>query len=240
MAAITFVTAFISSLTGMAGGVLMFAALNVFIPLRALVPIHGIVQLFNNVARSYYLRDHIRWSMCIPFGFGALLGAVVTTVLIAKYITEFFPLALLLGLIAYTLLRPKKMPEIRIADRHFFWVGIGTGFVGIVAGAVDPILAVFFVRRDLTKEEIVCNKSVMQMIIHFIKVPAYLFLGFSFLAHAELILILSCAGILGTWLGVHALRRLHPEIFMTLMKLALALAALRIAYRLYELGWPLP
>lgn len=38
----------ISSVTGMAGGILMFAAMNIFIPMRPLIAVHGVVQVFNN------------------------------------------------------------------------------------------------------------------------------------------------------------------------------------------------
>lgn len=59
-----------------------------------------------------------------------------------------------------------------------------TGSLGILAGAVDPLLAAFFLRDDLTKEEVVANKSMMQLITHLTKVPAFIFLGFSFVENA--------------------------------------------------------
>ncbi len=227
---------FITSLTGMAGGVLMFAAMNVFIPVRALVPIHGVVQIFNNAARSYYLRCDIRWAMFWPFTLGGLLGAALTTVLLARYVGEFLPLLLILGLIAYTLFRPKRLPEIRLADRNFFWVGLATGSLGIIAGVIDPILAAFFMRDDLSKEEIVANKSIMQMVIHLTKIPAFLYLGFAFAEHWQLLLVLSIAGIVGARAGILALNRISQALFMTVMKVALFIAGLRILYQLINMG----
>jgi len=230
------VASMITSITGMAGGVLMFAAMSVHMPVRALVAIHGTVQIFNNAARSWFLRSHIRWAMCAPFAVGAVLGAALTTLFIVKYVGEFFPLLILVGLILYTLFKPKRMPHLKIKDKNFFWVGIATGSLGIIAGAIDPLLAVFFIRDDLTKEEVVCNKSVMQLFAHLTKIPAYLFLGFSFMDNAYLIAILSLAAVVGAKLGVVVLRYINTQVFFALMKVALFIAAGRITYQLVQMG----
>ncbi|GAA0825673.1 MULTISPECIES: sulfite exporter TauE/SafE family protein [Marinomonas] len=236
--AIVFASA-ITSITGMAGGVLMFSAMSVFMPVKPLIAIHGVVQVFNNAARSWFLRTSIRWRMCSLFGIGAVLGALITTLFIVQYVGEFFPLLLLVCLILYTLFKPKHMPQVKIQEKNFFWVGIATGAMGIVVGAIDPLLAVFFIRDDLTKEEVVANKSLMQMFAHLTKIPAFLFLGFSFLDNAYLILVLSIAAVVGAKLGVIVLRYINTKFFFALMKLALFIAAGRIIYQLIQMGVPL-
>lgn len=222
----------ITSITGMAGGVLMFAAMNVFIPLRPLVAVHGAVQVMNNAARTWFLRQDVRWGMCLPFAAGAIIGALMATLFVAKVVGEFFPLLIIALLILYTLFKPKKMPALKIPDKHFFFVGVITGIMGIIVGVIDPLLAVFFIRDDLTKEEVVSNKSMMQMVTHCTKIPAYLFLGFSFFDHLELILFFGLAGVLGAKVGVIFLKRMNSEFFFLLMKAALLIAAVRIVYQL--------
>lgn len=222
----------ITSVTGMAGGVLMFAAMSLYMPLRPLVAVHGAVQVMNNAARTWFLRSDVRWKMCVPFSVGAVIGAGLATFFVARVVGDFFPLLLVLGLIVYTLFKPKKLPQIRLSDGQFFWVGIGTGAMGILVGVVDPLLAVFFMRDDLTKEEVVANKSMMQVITHCTKIPAYIFLGFSFWDHAELILILGLAGIVGAKVGVLILHKMKKDLFFLLMKIALSIAAIRIFFQL--------
>ena len=226
---------FITSLTGMAGGVLMFAAMNIYIPVRALVPIHGVVQMFNNATRSYHLRQDLRWSMVMPCSLRAILSAAATTVFIARYVGELFPLRIILVLTAYTVFRPVKAPPLKVSDKNFFWVGVATGSIGIIAGAVDPILAIFFLREDLSKESIVANKSMMQLVVHLTKIPAFIYLGFSFLEHADILIVLSLAGVVGGWLGVLALRRIQSQAFITLMKSALFISGAHILYQLIEM-----
>lgn len=226
----------ITSITGMAGGVLMFSAMSVFMPVKPLIAIHGVVQVFNNAARSWFLRSHIRWAMCLPFAFGTAIGAAITTFFIVQYVGQFFPLLNLVLLIFYTLFKPKRMPHFKVSNGNFFWVGMATGCMGIVVGAIDPLLAVFFMRDDMSKEEVVCNKSVMQMFTHLTKIPAYIFLGFSFIDNAYLIIVLSLAAVIGAKLGVIVLRFVSTNVFFLLMKLALLIAAGRIVYQLIQLG----
>ncbi|AOS97507.1 Sulfite exporter TauE/SafE [Microbulbifer aggregans] len=226
------VSAFVSAVTGGAGGILMFAALNVAIPLRLLVPIHGAVQLINNAARIYYVREHIRWDFCIPFFVGCTLGAVLMTLGLARLDWQELPLVLLAVLIFYTVFKPKRLPEIRLAPGQFGWLGLVTGSFGILAGAVDPLLAPFFVRRDLTPKEVVASKSVMQAWCHALKVPAFIYLGFAFSDHLGLILVLAVAAVVGTRIGVALLNRLDSELFFKLMRAALLLAGVRLVYQL--------
>ena len=224
----------VSSVTGMAGGVLMFAAMNLFIPLRPLIAIHGTVQIFNNAARGWFLRSAIRWSMCIPFGTGVVIGATATTLLVAKYVNDVIPLLLLAGLIFYALLKPERLPHIRLSDRNFFWVGILTGCMGILVGAVDPLLAVFFLRDDLSKEEVVANKSTMQLMCHLTKIPAFIHLGFAFGDHLGMIAAFTVAAVIGTRVGIYLLARIDTHIFFILMKIALWAAGLRVGFQLYQ------
>ena len=224
----------ISSVTGMAGGVLMFSAMNVFIPLRPLIAIHGAVQIFNNAARSWYLRTDLRLIMCGYFSVGAILGATITTLVIARYATELVPMMLLAGLIFYTLFKPKSMPKLKLTDRQFFWVGIATGSLGILAGAVDPLLAAFFMRDDLSKEEVVANKSMMQLVAHMTKVPAFIFLGFSFLDNLYLIVLFSIVAVVSTRFGLWLLSRINSGLFFRLMWWALCLAGVRVLYQIFQ------
>ncbi|WP_288132245.1 sulfite exporter TauE/SafE family protein [Microbulbifer sp.] len=226
------ISAFISAVTGSAGGILMFAALNVAVPLRMLVPIHGAVQLLNNLARIVYVREHIRWDQCIPFFIGCTIGSAAMTLGLANMDWQQLPLILLAVLIFYTVFKPKNLPEIRLQPRSFFWVGIATGTLGIIAGAVDPLLAAFFVRKDMTPKEIVANKSVMQAWCHALKVPAFIYLGFAFSDHLGLILLLTVAAVIGTRVGIALLNRIDSALFFNLMRAALLVAGARIVYQL--------
>jgi len=226
---IVFASSIISTVTGMAGGIIMLSGMNVFIPLSPLIPLHGAVQLFSTSARAWLLKRHLLTSMCLPFLFGAVLGAAgISMLMISLSPSHSIPFIILATLIAYTLFKPSNIPDIKIKHAHYFWVGIATGALGILVGAVDPLLGAFFYRDDLTKEEVVANKSLMAVITHLTKIPAYIFLGFSFIDHAMLIAILSLAGLMATKIGVLLLGRIDQNIFRVLMWWALFFTLIRL------------
>ncbi|MDN3610771.1 TSUP family transporter [Vibrio ostreicida] len=226
------IASLLSSLTGSAGGILMFSGMSVFIPLRPLIAIHASIQVVSNGIRAWLLRRDIRWAMCVPFFIGASLGAALTTRLLVELVSDVFALYLLLGLIGYTLFKPKRLPALNIKDKQFFWVGLAAGSLGIIAGAVDPLLTAFFLRDDLSKESIVANKSLMQLWVHLTKIPAFLYLGFSFVDNAGLIVIFSLAALLATKLGVFLLRKVNTGLFLRLMWWALFVSGAQLVYQI--------
>jgi len=213
----------------------MFSAMSIFIPINSLIAIHGAVQVISNGFRSFILINHVKKEMCLYFSVGAILGTVTMTYLLRHYADKLIPLVILAVLIAYTLFKPKSIPPIKLKDPSFFFVGFFTGVIGMLAGAIDPFLALFFMRDDLGKEEVVATKSMMQLTCHILKIPAFLFLGFSFIDNAFLIFLLSIFAIFGTKIGVTALRKINQKMFILIMWWALFFSGLYIIYKIYEL-----
>ena len=66
------VTATISGILGMAGGVTLLGVMTALLPAPVVVPLHGIVQLASNWTRTWAFRRHVRCARpaatwCTPF-----------------------------------------------------------------------------------------------------------------------------------------------------------------------------
>lgn len=228
-------TSVLSTVTGMAGGILLFALMNLFTPLAVTIPLHGVVQFCTNSSRVWLLRSYLLRTMCLYFAIGCLSGVIAATWLLSRTTLETLPLVLLAMLIFYTVFKPDRLPELRLPNWGYLPLGVVTGALGILAGPVDPLLAAFFVRSDLSREQIVVNKSAMQAWVHLLKIPAYLMLGFVFLDYWAPLTALVLAAVFGSYTGVHMLRKMNEQWFMLLLKAALLLAGLRILYQLSNL-----
>ena len=73
----SFFTSALTAAMGLGGGVAMLALLGIFIPVAALIPVHGAVQLGSNTGRAWRQRENVRWSVAGPFIAGSFIGAVI-------------------------------------------------------------------------------------------------------------------------------------------------------------------
>jgi uncharacterized protein len=228
----SFFTSALSAATGMGGGVLLFTVMTFYFPISVIIPIHGVIQFFNNLLTVFFLKGHFKLSLLKPFLLGSLPGILLGAWLLDKIIQTSFPQMIILLLILYSLFRPKKLPDLELQHKNFIWVGFITGLLGIIAGAIDPVLAPFFVRKDLSKEEIIANKAAMQAWVHFAKIPVFLYLGFDYVPYLAFCLITNLACVLGTRFGISMLKRMSESVFLKVFKVALLATGLRMLYKL--------
>ncbi len=222
----------VSAVTGMAGGILLFSFMTMFMTLEAIIPLHGLCQLGSNTSRIYYLRGHMIKEMILFFSVGALIGAGSATWLKSSLIVNpKYPLSGVVLLILYVLFRPKKLPSLAVSKKSFFWVGLVGGFLGIFIGTIGPFLAAFFVRDDLTKEQIISNKAIMQAFVHLTKIPAYLVLGFDYTSILPLAGLMVLGAVIGSKIGVGILKKIDYSIFVLLFRSCLFLGACRLSYK---------
>lgn len=219
----------------MGGGVLFFVAILQYFPLKVTIPLHGFVQMWANISRVFALRKALRRSICIYFVMGSLVGVFVVLKVMTFFSSEVIPFTIILALILYSVFKPKKLPDLRIPNWGFGPLGFVTGFLAILIGAVDPILAPFFIREDFTPQEVVANKSIMQAVIHLSKIPVFLHLGFAYTPHIGLLVILVLGSFVGTYLGVYFLHRIPRKAFVIVFKTILFLIGCNIAVKLFRL-----
>lgn len=229
-------TSIISGVVGMAGGITLLSLMTFLMPMSDIVAVHGAVQLVSNASRCYFLRHKIVKDVTVFFFLGAPLGVLGAYSLLSMVVSRswfYWPILILIG---YTLFKPKKMPGIIIPKRGFFFLGVVTGFLGPLIGATGPLMAPFFLRDDLDREEIVATKAVTQMFTHLLKIPLFLSLHFPYQSYTLVIILMVIGAIVGTRLGVHLLGKTSEVIFRRIYKFALFFAALRLIWKLSALS----
>lgn len=92
-------------------------------------------------------------------------------------------------------------------------------------GATGPLIAPFFLRDDLDKEQIIATKAVCQTWGHLLKLPAFLALGFDYRPWLGTLAVLVACVIAGTAVGKWMLGRLSRDRFEQLFLGLLALIA---------------
>ncbi len=238
-----FLTAIISATIGMAGGIVLLSVMTFFITDHTtLIAVHGVTQLASNTTRSFKLRQHIYMPIIWPTLIGLPIGTYISTQLIQSIEHKEVFFFLVAALIFYTVFKPKKLPALKIPFWGFGFLAVIVGILGLLIGATGPLMAPFYLRDDLSKEQIVATKALNQTYGHLLKIPAIIYLSrlqgihpikFDYLEKDNLILIglMVAAVILGTHYGVKLLKKINEKTFRIVFKVALLAAACRVTYK---------
>jgi uncharacterized membrane protein YfcA len=232
-------TAALSGVFGMAGGLLLKGALALVLPVSATFVAHGILQLTANGWRAILHRRHVRWGIVAIFAAGSFLIAGV----VAKIPWEptRATLYLLMGVSPFLVWLPPGWTQLD-AEKPAQALVCGAAVTGVnlTAGVAGPLLDIFFVRTSLTRHAIVATKAATQVFSHLMKIIVYgapLFAsGGKGMPPAWVFALAVPLAMLGTVAGGYVLDRLSDVNFKRYLRLivtAIGAVYLAQAVRLY-------
>jgi len=221
-------TATISGFLGMAGGMALLAVMTALLPAPVVVPLHGIVQLSSNSTRSLLHLSRVAWPIFAVYAPALVVGVFLASRLYAGISMTWFKPAIGVFLLVFLAWR-RWAPKLRNLPRWTYApLGLVTGFLTIFVGATGPFIAPFFLRDDLSKEEVIATKAVCQTVGHLLKIPVFLSVGFDYLPHAGLLGAMIGATIVGTAIGGWILKRMSPRVFLLVFESVLGLLAVHL------------
>ena len=234
-----FITSSISAVLGMGGGIILLGIMALIIPEGYIVvALHGIVQLISNLTRSFVFSDHIRKVIISQYLPGAILGLSLSSIIIFTLISffqvesateikiDFFKP--LIGIFILWFLFGKRH-KIKTKHPHFFGVGALSGLGTVFIGATGPLIAPFFLKGKLTKENIIANKAACQAISHLGKIPLFiLFFEFNYFSELGILVPLTIAVFVGTNAGKQVLQFIPEKVFRLLFRGALTIIAIKL------------
>ena len=108
-------------------------------------------------------------------------------------------------------------------------MGAISGLSSIFIGATGPLIAPFFLSRNLLKKNIIANKAACQMITHCTKIPLFIyFFNVNYLEEYTILLPLIFAVFAGTIFGKKILTFIPEKLFKKLFKITLFIIAIRL------------
>jgi len=218
----TLVSSFISGIFGMAGGLILMGVLVALVTVPTAMIVHGSIQMVANGYRAYLLRRSIDWTVFRNYSIGAVAG--VAALFFISWTPDKRALYLLLGLTPMLIWLPKERLhlDIKRAD-HAIVSGFLVQGLNTLAGVAGPLLDLFFVRADMTRQQIVATKSVTQALSHLIKVgfwtvPVVSAAGWGALPPVWLLIAAIPISMTGTRLGGLILQRMTDVNFRKWMR----------------------
>jgi uncharacterized membrane protein YfcA len=232
LCAAAFVTAVLSAIVGLAGGITLLAVMLLFFEPLVVLPVHGVIQLVSNLSRTWFQREHVeagilQWfavwmipASIVGLWIGSALPAEVLKVAIGVFVllATWKPRWLLLG-IDPTTIDPR---------RRFLALGGCVGFLNMTVGATGPFAAPFFLNTGLSRHALVGTKAATQALGHTIKVVLFGLAGFAFFDFALPLAALCACVVLGSFVGSKLLDRVSERVFDRLYRGVLTAIALRL------------
>lgn len=243
--AATFITAAISGVFGMAGGLILMGVLVSVTPVATAMVLHGFIQIIANFSRAALLRAHISWSIVGRYGLGVLVAiGVIAALAWRPSQTAVFLLLGFTGLLAWI---PKRWVDIDVTRRFQAELcGLLVQTLNTLAGVAGPLLDLFFVKTELPRQAVVATKAATQVLAHAVKIAFWGFPLAAMLASPEtratamlpplwVFAVIVPLSLAGTWAGGRVLDRMTDASFREWTKWIVT--AIGLVYLARGLGW---
>lgn len=222
----SFFTSAMTAAFGIGGGLALISIMGVFLPVSALIPVHGLVQLGSNSGRAWRMRHHIQWPIILPFLIGAIIGAIVGASIVVTLPNALLKIVLGIFVIFVTWFSiPKMLTTGTVAT---LIGGFITTALTMFLGATGPLVIAIFAKAFDERKQLVSNTAVAMTAQHGFKTIAFGLFGFAFAAWLPLICAMVIFGYGGTIAGGYLLGKLNEALFRKIFNICLTLLALNM------------
>ncbi len=215
-------------------GILAVPLLAMALPAKASVGAMLPILICGDVLVLARFRRHAQWSQIgrlLPWVALGMAGAYFALGRLDDRAIRPLLGALVLAMLLLEIIRRRLSWE-RLPHHPVFVGGIGaaSGFATTMGNAAGPIMNLYLLARGLTKETFVGTAAWYFFIVNFAKAPIFAARGM--ITRESLLFDLAVCPLVavGTWLGARLLRRLTPTVFLAVVFVLTAAAALRLLW----------
>ncbi|MGB5920520.1 sulfite exporter TauE/SafE family protein [Arcobacter sp.] len=223
---ITFFTSTIAGVVGLGGGMILIAVLPSFLPLNALIPVHGISQMTSNLSRAAFGYKDVKFEVIPKFLLGSLIGisffASILYIISLEYVPLFIGTYILLSLWS------KKFNEKLRKYENYYLLGFFQTGLSIVVGATGPLTMTLLLKDYEDKDIVVSTAAALMSITHILKVFAFMIFGFVFFDYIGILLAMITGAIIGSWTGTKLRNVIDGKKFIMILKVLLSLLAIKV------------
>ena len=226
----SFFTSALTATFGLGGGLAMLALMGLFVPVAALIPVHGAVQLGSNTGRAWHQRDHIRWEVAGPFVAGSVVGAVAGAFIVVQLPDALMKLVLGGFIIAITWTAIPGMD--RVGRAGLAAASAVLALLTMMLGATGPLLSALFAQIiPGDRKALVATMAGGMSVQHVLKIIVFSIAGFAFWPWVPLVAAMIVSGYLGTLYGSRLLERIDEVRFRYWFRIGITVLALDLVRR---------
>ena len=228
---ITFFTSTIAGIVGVGGGMMLIVILPSFLPLNALIPIHGLTQVSSNLSRAIFGYKDIQYEVIPKFLLGSAIGigmfAAVLNLISLEYVPLFIGIYILLSLWS------EKFNEKIKKYESYFLAGFFQTGLSMVVGATGPLTMTLLFKDYEDKNKVVATGAALMSITHILKVFVFMYFGFVFFDYIGVIIAMIIGAISGSWVSTKLRDKIDGKRFTMILKVLLSALAIQVIVKVF-------
>lgn len=173
---LTFLTSTVAGVVGIGGGMMLIAILPSFLPLNALIPVHGLTQMSSNFSRAVFGYKDVQYEVIPKFLLGSIVGIGIFAAIINFISLEYVPL--FIGAYILLSLWSQKFNDKIKKFENYYIIGFFQTGLSIVVGATGPLTMTILLKDYKDKDKVVATGAALMSITHILKVFVFIFVIF--------------------------------------------------------------
>ena len=223
---VTFFTSTIAAIVGLGGGMMLIAILPSFLPINALIPVHGLTQMTSNLSRAVFGYKDVQYEVIPKFLLGSFLGIGIFASILNFISLEYVPL--FIGVYILLSLWSEKFNERIKRYESYFLAGFFQTGLSIVVGATGPLTMTLLLKDYKNKDKVVATSAALMSLSHILKVFVFMYFGFVFFDYIGIIIAMVIGAIVGSWVGTKLRNIIDGKKFTIILKVLLTTLAIKV------------
>mgnify|MGYP000196237178 FL=1 len=228
---LTFLTSTVAGVVGIGGGMMLIAILPSFLPLNALIPVHGLTQMSSNFSRAVFGYKDVQYEVIPKFLLGSAIGigmfAAVLNLISLEYVPLFIGVYILLSLWS------EKFNEKIKKYESYFLAGFFQTGLSMVVGATGPLTMTLLFKDYEDKNKVVATGAALMSITHILKVFVFMYFGFVFFDYIGVIIAMIIGAISGSWVATKLRDKIDGKRFTMILKVLLSALAIQVIVKVF-------
>jgi uncharacterized protein len=193
----------VAGVAGFGAGVILLPVVAAVVGVRSAVPVLTVTMLLGNVARIWWSRRDIDWSVLWRFLVLAGVSSTRLSVVIGLFLLAAVPLRRLL-----------MTRNFRVRLAHFGPLGAAIGVLSALVVTTGPVVTPFFLAYGLRRGTYIATEASCALAMHLVRGAGLAKLALLSRETIWLGLSLGATMFLGSWWGRHIVERMSEHAFL--------------------------
>ena len=228
---LTFFTSAVAGIVGIGGGMMLIVILPSFLPLNALIPVHGLTQISSNISRAIFGYKDVQLEVIPKFLLGSVIGIGMFAAVLSLISLEYVPL--FIGVYILLSLWSEKFNEKIKRYENYFLAGFFQTGLSMVVGATGPLTMTLLLKDYKDKDKVVATGAALMSITHILKVFVFMYFGFVFFDYIGVIVTMIIGAVAGSWVGTKLRDKIDGKKFIIILKVLLTALAIQVIVKVF-------